>query len=189
MGMERRRIKHQSHDSARTVMRVVGPALILVGAVMFVTGILSFFTRFNEERAEFDRNFGKFGQRVEAPESPDRFWMCFVGMPIAIVGIWLTRFGYLGAAARYVAGEAAPVARDTINYVLDGTEETIREVADAVRGDGGKDVHCPKCGHGNDADAKFCDECGTALARTCPKCGKANDADAKFCDECGAPVS
>lgn len=178
MGRERHRIKHEYHDSFRAAMRVVGPILILVGAVMFVTGILSFSEKFHEVRSFFDP--GKVEHRA-----PDRFWMCFVGMPIAIVGIVCTRIGFLGAAARYVAGETAPVARDTVNYVLDGTKETIREVAQAVRGEGGPDVACPKCGHGNDTDAKFCDECGTALARACPKCGKANDADAKFCDDCG----
>ena len=107
---------------------------------------------------------------------------------IAIAGIWATKFGYLGAAARYVAGETAPVARDTANYVLDGTKETIREVASAVRGDGGKGLACPKCGHANDTDAKFCDECGTALQRACPKCGDVNAADAKFCDDCGTQL-
>jgi hypothetical protein len=156
---------------------------------MFITGVISFTTRFNQERDEFHKNFGKFGDaRIVTEKSPDRFWMCFVGMPIAIAGIWATRFGYLGAAARYVAGETAPVARDTVNYVLDGTKETIREVAQAVRGEGGKDVACPTCGHGNDADAKFCDECGTALRRACPKCGDLNAADAKFCDDCGTPL-
>jgi hypothetical protein len=174
-------------------MRIVGPVFIVAGFAMFVAGVISFHTRFNEEREEFDLNFGNFGrQRVKVDKSPDRFWMCFAGVPIAIAGVWLTRLGYVGATARYVAGETAPVARDTVNYVLEGTKESIREVASAVRGardrDRDNEVDCPKCGHGNDADANFCDECGAALARACTKCGKNNDADAKFCDACGTPV-
>jgi hypothetical protein len=192
MGRRRYRVKHPKHDAIRGAMRIVGPLLILVGGVMFAIGIFSFTTRFSEERDEFDRNFGKFGrERVVAEKTPDRFWMCFVGMPIAIGGVFLTRFGYLGAATRYVAGETAPVVKDTLNYVIDGTSESIRDLADTVRGDGddGGETNCPSCGRGNDADAKFCDECGAALARACPKCGKANDTDAKFCDGCGSPVS
>jgi len=51
-------------------------------------------------------------------------------------------------------------------------------------------VRCPKCNEENDADAKFCKECGAAVAKTahCPDCGELNDADANFCDNCGIPL-
>ncbi|MCX6834557.1 MAG: zinc ribbon domain-containing protein [candidate division Zixibacteria bacterium] len=44
----------------------------------------------------------------------------------------------------------------------------------------GKIARCPKCGHSNDADAKFCDECGASVSTACPSCGQFNDHDAKF---------
>lgn len=44
---------------------------------------------------------------------------------------------------------------------------------------------CPKCGAKLAAEAKFCSECGTALAVACPKCGANADAQAKFCAQCG----
>jgi class 3 adenylate cyclase/tetratricopeptide (TPR) repeat protein len=50
-------------------------------------------------------------------------------------------------------------------------------------------VACPSCGVANRAAAKFCNECGAALALSCPACGAANEAGAKFCDECGAPLA
>ncbi|NTU62155.1 MAG: zinc ribbon domain-containing protein, partial [Chloroflexi bacterium] len=50
----------------------------------------------------------------------------------------------------------------------------------------GKTVRCPKCGHPGEADAKFCDECGSPLAKTCPSCQRVNDHDAKFCANCGS---
>ena len=46
---------------------------------------------------------------------------------------------------------------------------------------------CATCGAENREDAKFCRECGTALARTCPN-GHPVAASARFCDECGAAL-
>ncbi len=46
---------------------------------------------------------------------------------------------------------------------------------------------CPSCQTANEADSRFCKECGTALSRACPSCGRAADADAKFCAGCGTP--
>ena len=48
---------------------------------------------------------------------------------------------------------------------------------------------CGKCGFENRADARFCRECGVALALTCPACGIELPAGTKFCDECGAGVT
>jgi len=193
-----RQLKHAGHDGVRAVMRVFGPLLILVGAAMFVAGVMSFVQNFDRGPSDL---FGSFAESVRKlsddgkgtvvaaePRPPNRFWMCFVGMPIAMVGLGLTRFGFLGAAARYVASETAPVARDTIDYLARGTSDSIREVAAAVRGGHGAGVRCPGCGQDNDADAKFCDACGAALARPCPSCNESNDADAKFCDACGSAL-
>ncbi|HET8742041.1 MAG TPA: adenylate/guanylate cyclase domain-containing protein, partial [Gaiella sp.] len=48
---------------------------------------------------------------------------------------------------------------------------------------------CAACGTVNSPDAKFCSECGSALARTCPACGTRAAHDAKFCAECGAQLA
>ena len=50
-------------------------------------------------------------------------------------------------------------------------------------------VPCPKCGAQIAKDAKFCKECGAPTKLKCPKCGKELAADARFCRECGAAVS
>jgi class 3 adenylate cyclase/ketosteroid isomerase-like protein len=44
------------------------------------------------------------------------------------------------------------------------------------------------CGHVNPERAKFCLECGAALAPRCGSCGAEITAAAKFCGECGAGV-
>ena len=49
-------------------------------------------------------------------------------------------------------------------------------------------VTCPACGTGNEADRKFCVECGSPLSRPCPSCSTSNPALAKFCGECGAAL-
>ncbi|MCP4689396.1 MAG: guanylate cyclase, partial [Desulfobacterales bacterium] len=47
-------------------------------------------------------------------------------------------------------------------------------------------MKCPKCDHDNREKAKFCDECGSSLARICAACQTSNRAGAKFCGECGS---
>ena len=49
-------------------------------------------------------------------------------------------------------------------------------------------VVCPACGTGNEAERKFCGECGSSLTRTCTSCGAANALGVKFCGECGQPL-
>ncbi|MDR0856537.1 MAG: SPFH domain-containing protein [Clostridiales bacterium] len=44
---------------------------------------------------------------------------------------------------------------------------------------------CPKCGHLNEKNAKFCLDCGASLKVACPKCGASVKDGAKFCPECG----
>ena len=46
-------------------------------------------------------------------------------------------------------------------------------------------MNCAHCRSENPAAAKFCQQCGQALARVCLGCGCALPAAAKFCHECG----
>ena len=50
-------------------------------------------------------------------------------------------------------------------------------------------MQCRECSVENATGAKFCTECGAALANRCPKCGQENVPRAKFCNECGAALS
>src|SRR2546421_8768054 len=47
---------------------------------------------------------------------------------------------------------------------------------------------CPSCGHDNKAGAKFCGNCGAALALACPSCGEPHEAGQRFCNECGSAL-
>jgi class 3 adenylate cyclase/tetratricopeptide (TPR) repeat protein len=44
---------------------------------------------------------------------------------------------------------------------------------------------CPACRAENQAQNKFCGECGARLPLTCPGCGHPNEPTQKFCGECG----
>ena len=89
-----------------------------------------------------------------AESEPEKFWMLFVGVPMLAVGGWLAMAGFGGAAARYAVGEAAPVARDSLDYL------TRRAPGDEPTGG----PYCRSCGTRNDATASYCDSCGTSLA-------------------------
>ena len=49
-------------------------------------------------------------------------------------------------------------------------------------------MFCENCRHQNEPDAKFCANCGAALARVCPGCGCRNLPQAVRCAECGSPL-
>ncbi len=52
----------------------------------------------------------------------------------------------------------------------------------------GRALDCTTCGLENEAPARFCAECGTALAPACAGCGETLRSGAKFCVSCGTPV-
>jgi hypothetical protein len=95
-------LKQQS--GVRTVLRVGGPILLLVGGIMTIAALASF--------------FGAFGTGA----IPQNFWMGFVGLPLIAVGWAMTQAGYLGPASRYVAGEVTPTIRDTLGALGIGGE-------------------------------------------------------------------
>jgi len=170
----------------------------VVGIALFVGGAVSFIGGFDREPSFPHFPDGSFGGRRGSPSSDDgnKFWMCFVGVPVLGIGAFLTKAGYFGAAARYIASESRPAVHTITRAVAEGLRG---DDGDAVGTDGRGGVAaggeaacaiaCPSCDAENDADARFCDACGQALARTCPECGDVADADARFCDECGTPLA
>ena len=50
-------------------------------------------------------------------------------------------------------------------------------------------MKCPQCQHDCNVEAKFCENCGTPLARNCVNCGTTLSATARFCPECGQPAA
>jgi rRNA maturation endonuclease Nob1 len=50
-------------------------------------------------------------------------------------------------------------------------------------------VNCPNCQTDNPENARFCFNCGFALALECTHCGTSFPAAAKFCLNCGQPTN
>jgi hypothetical protein len=172
------------HSTVRNTLRVVGPIIGGAGVLLIVIGIASFFMAFG------------------GSEPPKYFWCAFLGMPLAFVGGVMISYGYMGKVMRYYAQEAAPPIKDTFNYMAHGTSDGVKTMAGAIGqglreggfGAGGAaqtQVRCHKCNALNQVEAKFCSQCGQAMAksRPCPDCSEMNDPDAKFCDNCGRSLS
>jgi class 3 adenylate cyclase/tetratricopeptide (TPR) repeat protein len=50
-------------------------------------------------------------------------------------------------------------------------------------------MKCPGCEHENAAEAKFCEQCGSPMARVCVHCGSYASSTASFCHQCGRPLT
>lgn len=140
--------------SGRSFIRVGGPVLIVIGLLLTIAGLASFFG-----------SFGSFDGM------PNNFWMAFIGLPLIAIGVAMTSVAYLGAASRYVAGEVTPAIRDTLGALGVSNGETCAACgatndAEARFCDScGKPLsaQCAACGATNDAGARFCDACGAVL--------------------------
>ena len=49
-------------------------------------------------------------------------------------------------------------------------------------------MECPNCGLDSSESARFCSQCGSALALSCPSCGNSEPPGSKFCTKCGASL-
>src|SRR5215510_3754577 len=89
---------------ARTAFRLIGVVLLVIALVMLGLGLQSFFSGFSDDATGF----------------PSRFWMAFVGLLLLAPAGWCLQAGFVGVASRYVAGETAPVLKDSAAYLSDG---------------------------------------------------------------------
>src|SRR5262245_8761920 len=97
-----------NHLRQRALLRFAGVGLAILGLLFTAFGMVSFFS-----------SFGTF-------EPPRYFWCAFVGLPLLMVGLAICQFAFLGRMSRFVAGESAPVQKDTFNYLAHGAQEGVR---------------------------------------------------------------
>ncbi len=112
-------------------------------------------------------------------------------MPFLGIGVGMTKIAYLGAVARYMAAESAPVGKDTFNYMARETKDGVRDIAAAISdGITGAGKTCQSCEAQNDHDAAFCDRCGVPFdsVMSCNDCSAENDFGARFCSKCGSQL-
>ncbi|NLG86651.1 MAG: zinc-ribbon domain-containing protein [Firmicutes bacterium] len=88
-----------------------------------------------------------------------------------------------------------------ICHEIDELEKEIAEIEQKIAELRAKPGRCPKCGHNNVSNARFCANCGTSLqeaqeapvieataetkVNVCPQCNTEQPEDAKFCTQCG----
>ncbi len=106
---ELKQLQLPAQSSIRTGLRVAGPIILLLGLVLTITAFAGFFT-------------GHL----------NLFWLGFIGLPVIFVGSVMCQFGFMGSIARYVAGENAPVATDTVKYVAEETKGAVETVSKAA---------------------------------------------------------
>lgn len=122
------------------------------------------------------------------------------GFAIIVVGILFQKVGFIitGFIIFFVctilmtivgrilkAKEAGEVSSQVQQMIH---QQSVRPVIDKPGDDQKGGLVCPKCGHQNDVEAKFCSNCGEPLQKICPKCGASNDCNATFCKHCGAKI-
>jgi len=181
MVMEQTRDLNDSHVGTRGFLRFIGLAMVAVGLVFTLVGVVNFFSAAN-------------GGGV-----PTRFWCVFVGLPLLGIGARVCKFAFFGATARYMANEVTPVGRDVVNHLAKNATDAVRQVATAaaegVKASSGSNVvrliRCHKCNADNELPVNFCKQCGAPLTKTraCAACKELNDPDARFCDSCGKPMA
>jgi hypothetical protein len=169
-----------AHTSTRSTLRVLGAVLLVLGLLMMAFGGYRMFSPAWRGSSHATVDFPGSSMRVEfqdhARTAFSGFAMVAVGMICAAVGGAMLTYGYMGRVARYAAGEMAPVASDTINYMGTSTREGVHDVAEAIAGgirDGtaqrpsapGGQTTCPGCMSPIAPGSRFCSQCGRELER------------------------
>lgn len=140
-------------------------------------------------RQQWDRDYKKRGIMEADVHRGD---VCAVthGASSATAGSWMAPAEQL--AFRRPVAIGGPVMLERRGRLLEARMPT----APYTRG-ADEHVTCAQCQSGNDADAAYCDQCGSELnplmpytehpddTQVCPWCREMNAPDAKVCDQCG----
>lgn len=156
----------KDYSKTKKTFRTLGFIILPIGLVLSIIGFIDFFMSFN------------------SMTQPKLFFCLFIGLPLTSIGIIFLILGFMKELNSFAASQSAPVHKDVINYMLDGTREEVNKTINASN-----KIICPECKAENDKDALFCSNCGHKLKIVCPKCKAENDADAKFCKNCGEELN
>lgn len=130
----------KDYSKTKKTFRTLGFIILPIGLVLSIIGFIDFFMSFN------------------SMTQPKLFFCLFIGLPLTSIGIIFLILGFMKELNSFAASQSAPVHKDVINYMLDGTREEVNKTINAS-----KKIICPKCKAENDADAKFCKNCGEEL--------------------------
>jgi RNA polymerase subunit RPABC4/transcription elongation factor Spt4 len=183
--------QHNKHNEIKQILKVIGPIMIIVGIVLLVIAF----------RSTFMNPFDHISMMGFGNQRQNKFYLGFIGLPLIAIGAGITNFAFMGEVARYTSKEISPVAKETFNYLANGTKEGIKDITEAIhegkrRSEGpsvatDEGIKCLSCGIFNNRDANFCKNCAKKLEKEvkCTHCQRLNDADASFCDQCGSQLN
>jgi hypothetical protein len=133
--MASRREVDPGHRGKKLGLQAISLACLAVGGLLTLIGLIDFASSFGDPSSGL----------------PGGFVLLFIGVPLLGIGGTLFKFAFLGEIGRYGAGELAPVAKDTLDYIK-GQDEVV----------------CPSCGRANEVGSNFCEHCGAALGAPAP---------------------
>jgi hypothetical protein len=141
----------------------VGPALMLIGILLFLSTFVTAIANFG--------NFDNFEGRVKSMG-----FRALGGMVLFIVGGVVTGATGKGAASSRMMQNLSRL-RDQVQINVPKPEP--------------QPVLCQYCNTENDASLAKCESCGAALVKQCRcfGCGTVNDPNARFCNHCGKAIA
>ena len=98
-----------NNDNLRSILRIGGGALVLIGFIFTAIGLYSFFSS------------------MGTMSPPKNVWCVFVGFPCIGFGMNMLRGGFLGIFARYTANEVSPPIVDVAGKISDRVMESINK--------------------------------------------------------------
>lgn len=160
-------ILNSKYNKISKIFKIIGPLLLVTGFIGVLIAISLSFSLIKTE--EIDAMF------IAIP-----FWI--FGILFTFIGLFLTGIGYMTS---FMASQIAPVAKDTANYMIEGTSNSIGKTLSNYKKHLEEIITCPNCGYDNDYGNNFCNCCGEQLIKECPYCGSYNEMTNNFCNECG----
>ena len=182
LGMDNKQKYLNEHSKAKKVFRVLGLISLSAGIIITIIFFINFFSDFY--------NPGSF-------MVPKLSFLGFIGIPLIAFGLICLSIGFMKEINQFTASQTVPVAKDVVNYMIDGTrdefEKTISYGVKKYKEYKENELiernnKCAKCGTINPEDAKFCSNCGSEITLKCPKCGLVNDDHSNYCNECGTKL-
>lgn len=157
---------NQNHENKKKTIQKIGIILLIIGGLLTITGLISFFNAFNG---------GGF---------PSLFPLAMGGIPCLGIGLMLLTIGYKREISKYMKDESMPVFKEGYQEI----RPEVKDIFTMVKGEE-NDKTCPYCNTKNDYNASFCKSCGRSIGnKKCSKCGQEIDSDSRFCSHCGQEI-